>query len=159
MPRLRAELSVLAASPPSLTMLPTQDIRELVTYVRECTGPEDRIFASWFVPDLYFFAQRGFAARMVVTFGAHWSELQSQRRIVDEWDAAATAMVIHDTTEMPGFQKTYPLVDEYIRTHYRALGETTFGSAAPNARSFTVLVARSRVPVRSSPRWPIPCFA
>ena len=69
---LVATFRMLTASrPPQIS---NRAIAGLVRYLRECTAPTDRVLATWFAPDLYFYAQRGCAARRVALCGGHWSE-------------------------------------------------------------------------------------
>ena len=72
----------LRESPPLLDRLQKDDKLGIVRYLRECTGRRDRVLIGWFAPDIYFFAQRGFAAGAVAFFGQHWSEprFQSSQR-------------------------------------------------------------------------------
>ena len=67
--RVRRLTTVMAATPPLITTLPNAHLWGLAAYLRECIGPADRVFTPAFVPELYFFAQRGFAGGVVATFG------------------------------------------------------------------------------------------
>ena len=81
--------------------------RGLVHSRRYRTIPRDRILAQWFVPELYFFAQRGFAAGMVATFGGHWSEPRFQARSVQALASESVPIVIKRFGEQT-------IVDVYI---------------------------------------------
>ena len=71
-PRSLNLLRAMSASPPDTGLAPGR-LAEMATYVRACTKPDDRVFTSWYVPELYYFAQRGFAGGMAVTFNARSS--------------------------------------------------------------------------------------
>ena len=124
--RVKRTLTVMAATPPLITTLPNAHLWGLVAYLRECTGPADRVFAPAFVPELYFFAQRGFAGGVVATFGGHWSEPRFERRTVDALSSQSVPIVIFESGERQAFAATYPALDRYVREHYVKAGEITF---------------------------------
>ena len=155
--RVKRTLTVMAATPPLITTLPNANLWGLAAYLRECTGPTDRVFAPSFVPELYFFAQRGFAGGVVATFGGHWSEPRFERRTVDALSSQSVPIVILESGETEAFAATYPALDRYLREHYVKAGETT--SEVPDARAYQVLARRDRRPVRLHGRLSLPCFA
>lgn len=119
--RLRRVIEQASMSPPSPALVLEREEAGLVEYLRRCTQPDDRVLATWFVPQLYFFSGRGFAGGMVVTFGGHWSEPDRQHHIVAKLQAESVPVVVFqdDGSE---FRATYPIVDEYLRAHYRSAG-------------------------------------
>ena len=141
---------------PTVDLAPGR-IGELATYVHACTAAEDRVFTSWYVPDLYYFAQRGFAGGMAVTFGAHWSEMRFQRDIVDRLRSQSVPLVILELEGLSYFEASYPLVWQYVTANYRVAGESDFGN--PYSKGYRVLVPTARPPVRTYPKWSMPCFA
>jgi hypothetical protein len=154
--RVKRTLTVMAATPPLITTLPNAHLWGLVAYLRECTAPTDRVFAPAFVPELYFFAQRGFAGGVVATFGGHWSEPRFERRTVDALSSQSVPIVILESGETEAFAATYPALDRYLREHYVKAGEMTF--EVPDARTYQVLARRDRRPVRIDDRLSLPCF-
>jgi len=139
--------------------MPENRTNALAGYVRDCTGPVDRVLATWFVPELYFFAQRGFAAGMVVTFDGQWSEHQYQQRSVELWSRQSVPIVIVKTDEYEDFRVRYSLLDTYLREHYAVTGRTNFGDPEMNDAGYTVWTHTDRAPVRTHPTWRMPCFA
>jgi hypothetical protein len=117
--RLRRVIEQASMSPPSPALVLEREEAALVEYLRRCTQPDDRVFATWFVPQLYFFSGRGFAGGMVVTFGGHWSEPDRQHRIVAKLKAEPVPVVVFqdDGSE---FRATYPIVDQYVRANYQS---------------------------------------
>lgn len=117
--RLRRVIAQASMSPPSTALVLDREEAGLVDYLRRCTRPDDRVFAAWFVPQLYFFSGRGFAGGMVVTFGGHWSEPARQHRIVAKLKSESVPVAIFqdDGSE---FRATYPIVDDYLRANYRS---------------------------------------
>ena len=59
----------LLESPPRLDHVQKGEQLGIIRYLRECTARSDRVLIGWFAPDLYFFAQRGFAGGAVAFFG------------------------------------------------------------------------------------------
>ena len=119
--RLRRVIEQASMSPPSPALVLERGEAVLVEYLRRCTQPADRVFATWFVPQLYFFSGRGFAGGMVVTFGGHWSEPDRQHRIVAKLKTEPVPVVIFQD-DGAEFRATYPIVDDYLRANYRSAG-------------------------------------
>jgi hypothetical protein len=149
-------LRALSASPPLADVAPGR-VGEIAIYVRQCTTSADRVFTSWYVPHLYFFAQRGFAGAMAATFGSHWSETRFQRRIVDRLSSQSVPLVLLELEGRSRFVASYPLVWRYFTDRYHVAGETDFGN--PYASGYQVLVLKDRPPVRTYQKWSLPCFA
>lgn len=142
-----------AASPPSFEFLPTGALGPVINYVQACTRPDDRLFATWFVPELYFFAQRGFAGRMVVVFGHHWSEPPNQRRIVAQLEAESVPIVVSESEHHADFMDAYPIVGAYLNQRYRLAGRIHSG-----VYTYLLFVDRTRTPTRMDPSRSLPCF-
>jgi hypothetical protein len=149
-------LRVLAASPPSTDIAPNR-LGEMAAYVRTCTMPDDRVFTAWYAPELFFFAQRGFAGGMPITYGPHWSEDRFQRRIIDRLRSQSVPLVILDLGMRSDFVASFPLLWQYLTGHYRVAGETNFGN--PDSSGYQVLVPQDRPPIRIHSKWSMPCFA
>lgn len=128
----------------------------LVNYVHDCTTDTDRVFAAWFVPELYFFAQRGFAAGLPVTFGGHWSEPRFQDRSIQVLANQSVPLVFFET---PSFPSDYASLRQYLEAHYRVDGVTNFGDSTLSQDHYTVLALRERQPTRVYPGLGLSCFA
>ena len=129
----------------------------LARYLRECTAPTDRVLATWFAPDLYFYAQRGFAARMVAVFGGHWSEARFARRSLEALDAQSTPIVVTRTRDEQ-FEENYPLLIRYLHEHYVVAGTSDFGDTDIGMGGYTVWARRDRQPARTYAATAFPCF-
>jgi hypothetical protein len=146
-----------AASPPPFDAIPNFAIKGLVRYVRECTAPTDRLFATWFVPDLYFYAQRGFAGRIVALFGSHWSEERFQRRSVDALATQSVPIVITRTGD-ERFREDYPLIASYLDDHYLLWGTSDFGDAEIGKGGYSVWTRTDRRAAETYATTTLPCF-
>jgi hypothetical protein len=153
--RLRAFVQV----PPLLDLLPSGHLRGMVEYVHACTNPNDRVFASWFVPELYYFAQRGFGGGIVASFGGHWSEPRFQRRTIAAFEAHPTPIVLLRKAAYDGFRSDYSLVADYLDVHYTNAGDTDFGDSGTESEIYSVLIRRGRQPVTDAGPFGLPCFA
>jgi hypothetical protein len=137
--RLSRVIKQAAMSPPDPALLLEREEAALVDYLRRCTDPDDRVFAAWFAPHLYFFSGRGFAGGMVVTFGGHWSEPDRQHRIVAKLRTEEVPVVIFQN-DRSDFRAAYPMVDEYLRINYA--NDSSWGSEV----GYQVLARNERPP-------------
>jgi hypothetical protein len=154
---LRRDLLVDAATtPPPASLLPKPQEAGLVEYLRRCTRPDDRVLATWFAPEVYFFSGRAFAGGMVVMFGRHWSEPDHQRRIVEKMRSESVPVVIIRSAE-ESLRDTYPIVDDYLRASYTRAGSTSFGQR--DGETYAVLARTDRAPVGTDNASSMPCFA
>ena len=153
---VRGVVAGLTPSPPRPEMIAGGPFVGMVRYLRECTSPNDKVLARWFVPELYFFAQRGFAAGMVVTFGGHWSEPRFQTRSVQALESESVPVII----ALAGDEKVldeYPFLTRYIDEHYTVAGRTDFDGPDADG-TYLVLVRKDRPPTRTDSRTSLPCF-
>ena len=148
-------LDAATATPPAITMLPKPRLIGLVEYLRRCTQPEDRLFAAWFVPELYFFSGRAFAGGMVATFGDHWSEPAYQRRIVEKLRTESVPLVLAREGD-ESFSRGYPIVIDYLRANYREAGSSAFG--ATDGGRYTVFTQIDRAATGIDATTSMPCF-
>lgn len=152
---LLTRLATATASPPSTALLPKPRLTGLVEYLRRCTRPEDRVFAAWFVPELYFFTGRAFSGGMVETFGDHWSEPDHQRRIVEKMKTESVPIVLVREGD-ESFRRGYPVVAEYLSARYQAVGSSAFG--AVDGGNYTVFTRTDRAPSGTDQVTAMPCF-
>lgn len=148
--------SALEAPPPT-SELPKPHLAGMVDYLRRCTNADDRVFAAWFVPELYYFSQRAIAGGMVETFGVHWSRVDHQRRIVARLRSQSVPVAILPRHGRDDFRRIYPVVDSFLTTNYDDAGSLTFGDS--DGTLYTVLTRRGRTPIGQDPVFSIPCFA
>ena len=146
-----------AASPPPLDGIPNRAIVGLARYLRECTAPTDRLFATWFVPDLYFYAQRGFAGRIVALFGSHWSEERFQRRSVEALASQSVPIIVTRTGD-ERFGEDYPLIAGYLRDNYSLAGTSDFGDPDIGKGGYSVWVRNDRHATEKYDVTSFPCF-
>jgi hypothetical protein len=146
----------VSASPPRPELIEGGTFPRMVRYLQDCTNPTDKVLARWFVPELYFFARRGFAAGMVVTLGGHWSDQRFETRSVQALESESVPIIV----ALAGDERVrdeYPLLTRYIDQHYKVAGRTSFDSASAEG-DYLVLVRADRSPARMDARTGLPCF-
>ena len=153
-----ARLAGLAASPPSENLLPNGRFTGLVQYARDCTGPNDRLLATWYFPILYPYAWRGFGGGMAVFFGGHWSEISFQQQTLRRLSEQAVPIVFIDVGRYDRFKDDYELIDDYLRANYLIAGDSNFGASDADPPAYRVMVQRGLTPRRTHERWQLPCF-
>lgn len=156
---LDQKLTALAVSPPSMALLPNGRDSGMVRYIQECTGPDDRILATWFVPQLYAYAGRGFAGGMVVFFGGHWSDRAWQEKTLSRLREQSVPIVLVETDSYASFERDYDLIDSFIKANYRLAGMSSLGNPDVDETAYRILVRDGLTPVRFDDSWQLPCFS
>jgi hypothetical protein len=145
--RMRAFASI----PPSTGLWPGSGPVALVRYLRECTQPQDRVLASWFVGELFFFSGRGFAAGLPVVFGDHWSQPVYQERSLRLIQQQSVPIIV--TMGVDG-KSVYGRLAQFVAEHYEPVpGEP---KDMPGVQLF---VRRGLPVVRRFGESQLPCYA
>jgi hypothetical protein len=153
--RMTSNLRAMSESPPDPKKLSAAPLAALVSYLRECTAPDDAVFATWFAPEVAFFAQRPFGARMAETW--QWADTRFQQQSGKALALRPTVVIINVAAH-GGFAATYPILDWYLREEYRPAGQPAFADGAAPA-GYQVLVRSDRVATRIHAPSTLPCFA
>ena len=140
--------------PTNADFLPKGELTPLVRYVHDCTRPTDRVLATWFVGELYYFSGRGFAGGLPVVFGDHWSELRYQRRSIQFLERESVPLVLVSEREHGMNPASYPLLWNFIRSHYERKGEIRLVE-----ETVQLWVERERPVERTWGATALPCFA
>jgi hypothetical protein len=148
---------MLTASPPRLDDMPNRSIVGLVRYLRQCTAPADRVLVTWFAPDIYFYSQRAFAARIVALFGSHWSEPRFEERSIEALASQRVPLVVTRTGD-ERFGEEHRLLKRYLDEHYKFAGTSDFGDPEIGSNGYTVLARRDLPPKRTYADTAMPCF-
>jgi len=158
MSRAASALDARSRSPQPLDHLPPA-VRGIVAYLRQCTTPDHRVLLTWFAPEVYFFAQRGFAAGAGVLFGAHWSEPRFQQRMLAKLSTESVPLVIrHDNRGESPFRLVYPLIDDYLGEQYRVAGATNFTDTESPPGSYEVLIRKDLQATQRREASGLPCL-
>jgi len=154
--QVRGIVRRVSASPPRPEVVEGGAFPRMVRYLRDCTSPTDKVLARWFVPELYFFARRGFAAGMVVTFGGHWSDQRFEARSRHALESESVPIILALAGD-ERIREEYPVLTDYIDQHYKVAARTNFDSPGTGG-DYLVLVRVDRSPARIDARTALPCF-
>ena len=100
------------------------NIRRASAYLRRCTRPTDHIFLAENLPELFYFANRPFAAGQVGYFSNFYSSAEQQREAINRWRTQAVPIALTQPAARfaEEFAADYPLLTEYLRGRYRHVG-------------------------------------
>ena len=118
-------------------------INGLTRWLHECTAPSDRILVMGYHPQVVFYAERPFAAGMVVAYSDYFTEPASQRHALSRLRQESVPVVITDSPRR--LDEQYTLIGEYLGSRFRLVAESEFGGS----QSYQVLVDTSRRSVRT----------
>ena len=127
----------------------------MVGYVRACTPPGSRVLVSGFVPQLYFFAERGFAGGMPVFFGDHWSTVQDQEQTIEQLRREFVPLAIVDS----GFFFDLRPGGRFSRFGVRTSWFSSFGNPRAPAGGYQVLLRRGVGSMPVDRRWGLLCLS
>jgi hypothetical protein len=117
---------MLGALPSSLRGI-DEDMRRASAYLRRCTRPTDRIFLAENLPEIFYFADRPFAAGQVRYFSNFYSSPEQQGEAIERWRNQVVPIAL--TQPAPRFADEfatdYPLLTEYLRGRYHNVGRLT----------------------------------
>jgi hypothetical protein len=135
--------------------MPSGAVRELAWYLRRCTPADAPVLVNWFAPEVYYFAQRPFAAGMVVFFGEHWVDRQAQML---EWmRRRPPSLIVLQRGNRLDFNGDYPLLAEDIERRYQSAGSTAFQLELRDEPQYDVLVPRGTAISQRESTWNLPC--
>ncbi len=95
----------------------------LFEYLKACTRPLDRFMYVGFGPELYFYAERGFAAGQVVFLGDYYSSDEEQRLMVKRMVAERVPLVLVPADKTAEFERTFPILARYLYDRYQPLAD------------------------------------
>lgn len=143
-------------SPPSFQLLTDKRHAPLVSYMRECTLPTDRILVGWFAPSLPFFSGRGFGGGMLLFLSDHWSSSENIELILDRLQQQSVPVVYLRVGD-DALQDHFRPVWRYLQRNYR-VGARIGALSAQQGAEFLILVDRRRAAVGVSSIQDLPCF-
>jgi hypothetical protein len=145
----------LVTTPPDRRLMPSAHTLGIVNYLQVCTASQDRVLATWFAPEIYYFSGRGFAGGMSVFFGGHWSAPEEQQRIVLRLQRERAPVALVDLKSFDEFRHDYPVVAEYLERVYVPAADSAFGDSEAEYR---LLVRRGLSPTGAYEPFNVPCF-
>ncbi len=130
-------------------------IMRLSDYLHACLAPEDRALVSGYHPEVFYFADRGFAAGHVDLRAGYLSRAEDQQLAIERLKEQPAPLVV--TEPAAEFEERYrpesPILLGYLDSAYRSAGDRDIGGQV-----FQVLARRDRAPVRTHPALQLPCY-
>ena len=116
--------TMLGRLPSSLTGI-DENLERASAYLRRCTRPTDRIFLAENLPELFYFADRPFAAGQISYFSNFYSSPEQQRESIDRWRKQVVPIALTQPAARfaDEFATDYPLLTEYLRGRYHNVGQ------------------------------------
>ena len=139
-----------AWAPPGSTGL-----HALTRYVFDCTAPTERVLVTWFSPDVFYYAERGFAGGQAYFQSGWHASVADQRLTLARMQRQSVPIILGRRDQEDEFQEGFPLVYDYVRTRYRLAAESTFGGEPPY---YLVFVDTQREPVAQHRDLGLPCY-
>jgi hypothetical protein len=103
---------------------PSGEAFGVVPYLAECTRPDDRVLVTWFAPEFYYFAKRGFAAgHAVFASVAAFATEADQKKMVSRMRTGRVPVVFVNTRDHGQFAAAYPELDALVHSSYALGGE------------------------------------
>ena len=109
---------------------------------------------TWFSPDVFYYAERGFAGGQVYLHGGYHSSVADQRLTIERMQRRSVPIILGRRDLLEDFRKRYPLIYDYVQARYRLAAESTFGEE----QSFLIFVDGRRDAYAAHPNLGLPCF-
>lgn len=156
--RARDVYQALTATPPvEAWRSTTPGLERLAHYVHRCTRDDDRVLAVGYSPELFFMAQRRFAAGSVWILPDFFTADEEQRLMISRTRAHRVPIAI--TPPEPAYTEDYvpslPRLTAMIQGDYREAGTVDFGRGL----RVRVLTRRDLTPSGADAVEGLPCFS
>ena len=138
-----------AWAPPGSTGL-----RALTRYVLDCTSPSDRVLVTWFEPEVFYYAERGFAGGQLYLYAGWHASVADQRLTIARMQRQSVPIVLGRRDLLEEFRRQFPLIYNYVLTRYKLAAESTFGEE----ESFLIFVDAQLDPDSEHPDLGLPCY-
>ena len=129
-------------------------LRTLTRYLHDCTAPSDRVLVTWFAPDVFYYAERGFAGGQTYLHSGWHASVADQRLTIERMQRQSVPIILGRRIDEEVVKREFPLVYDHIQTRYRLVAESTFGGE----RTFLVFVDAQLAPVAEHPGLGLPCY-
>jgi hypothetical protein len=123
----------------------------LSRYVFECTAPTDRVFVTWFAPQIFFYTERPFAGGQVYLTANWHASLADQQLTIERLSHQRVPLVLERVDGEYAIR--FPLIYEYVQSHYKSVPMTSDGM-----KLFRVLVDPHRSPKGVYEPLGLPCY-
>lgn len=97
---------------------PAGDMPPVIDYLTRCTAPTDRLLVTWFAPEYYVYAHRGFAAGHALFLPASFATVRDQALMLERLSRESVPVVLINETEHDAFARAFPAVAGYLASRY-----------------------------------------
>jgi hypothetical protein len=105
---------------------PAGGVPPAIAYLTSCTGDRDRLLMTWPSAEYHFFARRPFAAGHLEFFHRDsFSSERDQTQAVERLRQQYVPVALINETSYGEFREAFPLIADYIATHYEQSGQFT----------------------------------
>ena len=125
----------------------------LTRYVMDCTEPSDQILVTWYAPDVFFHAERGFAGGQAFLHEGWHASFADQRLTLERMQRQSVPIILSRPGDLS--RSRFPLIYDYVQSSYRIAAKSSFGE---EAGSFLVFVDARLAPVAEHRGYGLPCF-
>ena len=137
-----------AISPP-LDGRATSEFHTVSRYVHDCTLPSDRVFVTFYAPEIYVLSNRQFAGDQWVYFDVFRNAVPDQQHVIDLVERQSVPLVLRIDERYAFFQQHWELVANHFATYYTEVGTMD---------GVTILARLDRPRFRSVGPTGLPCF-
>jgi hypothetical protein len=111
--------------PPWEDYWPAGDLPQSIGYLRACTSERDRVLVTWFAPEVFIFADRGFGAGHAIFIRRSFFAPEFQRRMIGWLDRERTPVALINA-DQEWFRTRLPLLQYYLDERYTVVGTDRF---------------------------------
>ena len=100
------------------------ELARAVKYLRRCTKPDDRILIDSYRAELFYFAERGFAAGQNTFFSNFYTSDAQQRLALERWRGQKVPLALLEPEPIfsDAFAKDYPILAAHLSETYKRSG-------------------------------------
>ena len=93
-----------------------------VRYLHQCTAPDDRILVTWFAPEIFTFADRGFAAGHAFFTRTHFVSPDYQAAMLERLSRQRVPVALINLEQRSWFSTRFSGIDAYLNEVYAVAG-------------------------------------
>ena len=92
-------------------------------YLLACTASTDRVFVTWFAPQIVFFAERGFAGGQVYLLPGWYASPEDQLLTIERLERQRVPVVLEQ--DDADYRVYFSTVYDYVHQHYQQVAPTS----------------------------------
>jgi hypothetical protein len=129
-------------------------LQPFFAYLDRCTANTDRLLTAGFLPEVPYYAQRGFAGGQNVFMYGYFDSPENQRKVVERLRSQHVPFVLIPSNYSKDLEEDFPTVNSFVLQHYVPLTTVEIDGAL----SIAILVDRMWPPISRDVDTGWPCF-